>query len=133
MLNVSITSFSYRRGYPSVNDEHGGGFVFDCRSISNPGREERYKQKTGLDRGVIEYLESFGETEIFYTAVRTLVLAAIAKYIERGYTSLHVAFGCTGGQHRSVYFSERLAAELRVIPNVNVALQHRESSYWVPA
>ena len=130
MLNVSITSFSYRRGYPRVEDEHGGGFVFDCRSISNPGRDPQFKHKTGLDTGVIQYLEKFSGTESFYSAVRSLVLAAVEKFIERGFTSLHVAFGCTGGQHRSVYFSERLAAELRGLPGLNVVVLHRETSYW---
>ena len=130
MLNIHLTSFSYRRGYPSVSDQHGGGFVFDCRCVSNPGREARYKHKSGLDPEVISYLAKLPETETFYNAIKSIIFAAVSKYLERGYTTLHVAFGCTGGQHRSVYFAERLAADLRAISQVQVDLQHRESSLW---
>ena len=130
MLNLNLSSFSYRHGYPSVSDEHGGGFVFDCRAISNPGREQRYKDKSGLDPEVIAYLDNLPETAAFYSAVKTLVLASVLKYQARGFTTLHVAFGCTGGQHRSVYFAQRLAADLRAEPQVQVFLQHRESASW---
>lgn len=130
MLTVNITSFSFRRGYPIVNDEHGGGFVFDCRSICNPGREPQYKHKSGLDKDVIKYIENYAETEEFYNAVRTLILGSIKTYLERGYTTLHIGFGCTGGQHRSVYFAERLNADLSKVPQVKPNLLHRESSYW---
>lgn len=131
-LTVRIGSFSYRRGYPEENPVHGGGFVFDCRAIHNPGRFEEYRALCGCDAPVIEFLESQEMVASFWQGVTLMVDQAVATYIRRGFESLSVAFGCTGGQHRSVYFAERLAAHLRsTFPAVNVVLEHRERERWV--
>lgn len=127
LLKVIITSFSYKKGgYPLTNSLHGGGFVFDCRAIPNPGREAVYKDKTGKDSDVKSYLEKIKETESFYQNVYGLVDQAIKRYKERGFDELLVSFGCTGGQHRSVYFSERLAEDLKKDKELDVVVLHRE-------
>jgi hypothetical protein len=132
-LTVHLTSFSYRRGYPDDVSGHGGGWIFDCRALPNPGRQPQYAEITGLDEPVIDYLDSQPETEAFWNAVRPLVDAHVARFRERGFTDLSVSFGCTGGQHRSVYFAERLARHLRAArPDVAVRLVHRERSHWPP-
>jgi RNase adaptor protein for sRNA GlmZ degradation len=126
MLSVVITSFSYKKGYPLPQSAHGGGFVFDCRCIPNPGREEKFKDKTGKDADVRKYLEAIPEAEEFYKHVKALVLQAIRRYQERGFAELLVSFGCTGGQHRSVYFSERLTKDLKELPSLKAKIKHRE-------
>jgi aminoglycoside/choline kinase family phosphotransferase len=133
-LTVRIGSFSYRRGYPEESSEHGGGFVFDCRAIHNPGRYEEYRALCGQDTAVIEFLEREESVEPFWRSVSTLVDQAVETYLRRGFRSLSVSFGCTGGQHRSVYFAERLARHLRErFPHVTVELAHREQERWVRA
>ncbi len=130
-LTVRITSFSYKGGYPQDSGGHGGGFVFDCRAIPNPGREERYRTQSGLDAPVIEFLEAREEAHSFWRGVRQLVEAQVDEYLRRDFGSLTVSFGCTGGQHRSVFMSERLAAHLReVFPQVAVKVEHRERNNW---
>ncbi len=129
-LTVRICSFSYRRGIPADNSGNGGGFVFDCRALPNPGREEKYKALTGLDRDVINYLSSDEGVGRFIDAARAMVEPAVKTYTERGFTSLAVCFGCTGGQHRSVYCAETLARRLREKYRVNVVLQHFEQDNW---
>ncbi|MDB5033073.1 MAG: Phosphotransferase enzyme family protein [Chlorobi bacterium] len=130
-LTVTVRSFSYRRGYPAENSEHGGGFVFDCRSLHNPGRYEPYKALCGLDAEVVEFLEREESVEAFWDGVRALVDGAVRAYMERGFSNVSVAFGCTGGQHRSVYFAERLSRHLRKeYPTVRVVLEHREKERW---
>ncbi len=130
-LTVRISSFSYRRGYPTDGGEHGGGFVFDCRALPNPGREDAYKSLCGLDEPVREYIQGQPAAGEFYERTRGLVEAQVAVYLERGFESLSVAYGCTGGQHRSVYFAERLARDLeRRFPGVTVEVVHRERSRW---
>ncbi|MBS1912953.1 MAG: phosphotransferase [Bacteroidetes bacterium] len=131
VLNVHVTSFSYRHGYPADVTGHGGGFVFDCRMLNNPGRHEEYRQMSGRDAAVKEFLEREPEVEIFWRNVAGLVDAAVARYLERGFDQIAVAFGCTGGQHRSVYFAERLAQHLvRRSPRIEVHLGHREMERW---
>lgn len=125
-LHVTVTSFSYRKGVPVDTSEHGGGFVFDCRCLPNPGREERYRLMTGRDREVIAYLEANDEVRGFLEDVRSLVSRAVRSYKARGFAHLFIAFGCTGGQHRSVYFADTIARFLREELGVAVTLSHRE-------
>ncbi len=125
-LVVRIFSFSYRQGIPKDETGHGGGFVFDARSVPNPGREERFKPLTGKDAPVIEYLNQHESVHQFLASVISLVDASVNEYQRRGFTSLTVSFGCTGGQHRSVYFAEQLAKHLRGRKGVEVVLRHLE-------
>jgi aminoglycoside/choline kinase family phosphotransferase len=130
-LTVSIGSFSYKHGYPEDPSGHGGGFVFDCRAIHNPGRYAEYAELCGCDVPVSEFLEQDPQVEEFWDNVRSLVDAQVRTYLKRGFTNLSVHFGCTGGQHRSVYFAERLAQYLEDrFPEVNVRLAHREEARW---
>ena len=133
-LTLRIGSFSYRKGYPDDAGGHGGGFVFDCRALPNPGRQAQYRDLCGLHDPVIRYLESREESATFWRHVRSLVEAQVEEYLRRGFTSLTVSFGCTGGQHRSVYMSERLARHIReIFPDVRVVLRHREENDWPTA
>ena len=130
-LTVFLYSFSYRRGYPEDVSGHGGGYVFDCRALPNPGRLDEFKGVTGLDPGVRAFLEGREETSAFWEHVRSLVSSQIDTYVGRNFSALTVSFGCTGGQHRSVFFAERLASYLREsFPAVMVQLHHREEPYW---
>jgi len=133
-LTVHVGSFSYRGGYPDDGTGHGGGFVFDCRALPNPGRNPEFAFATGLDATVVAFLEAAPEVEAFWSSVLALVDAQVAVYRTRSFTDLTVSFGCTGGQHRSVYFAERLARHLRAShPAVGVRLVHREREAWPAA
>ena len=123
-LVVRVFSFSFHQGLPKDDTGNGGGFVFDGRSLPNPGREERFKSLTGQDAPVIDYLNQQESVHQFLASVLTLVDASIASYRSRGFKNLMVSFGCTGGQHRSVYLAEQLAKRLRTKPNVEVQLRH---------
>jgi hypothetical protein len=125
-LCVDIYSFSYKKGIPADYSGNGGGFVFDCRAVHNPGRYKEYKQLTGLDKGVIDFLEEDGEMLTFMDSVYALADASVARYLERGFTHLQFSFGCTGGQHRSVYGAEHLAQHLSEKFGVQIRLTHRE-------
>ena len=125
-LIVQIFSFSFRGGVPKDETGHGGGFVFDARSIPNPGREERFKTLTGKDAPVIDYLNQQESAHQFLASVMSLVDASVNTYQHRGFTSLTVSFGCTGGQHRSVYFAEQLAKRLKGRNGVEVVVRHLE-------
>ncbi|MCH5225760.1 MAG: phosphotransferase [Muribaculaceae bacterium] len=126
-LCVRVGSFSYKRGYPSDPSGNGGGFIFDCRGIHNPGRYEEYKHLTGKDPEVIEFLEREDEAKNFVEAALKATEPSVRRYLERGFTSLQVGFGCTGGQHRSVYCAERFARLLKEkFPEVKVEIHHRE-------
>src|SRR5579864_3446240 len=105
-LTVRIVSFSFHRGVPQDNSGHGGGFVFDARALPNPGREERFKSVTGKDDVVIEYLKRHESVRKFSENAIALVDASVSNYLQRGFKNLMVSFGCTGGQHRSVYLAE---------------------------
>jgi aminoglycoside/choline kinase family phosphotransferase len=130
-LTVRVNSFSFKRGYPDDEGGHGGGYVFDCRSLPNPGRHLEYRTMCGRDAGVVEYIERCSEAHSYWNHVRSLADAQIDEYVRRGFTSLTISFGCTGGQHRSVYFAERLASHIRYEhPEVNVRLSHREENGW---
>lgn len=125
-LVVQVKSFSYKKGIPEDVSGNGGGFVFDCRAVHNPGKYESYKALTGLDEPVIRFLENDGEILTFLEHVYGLVDASVQRYLERGFTSLSVNFGCTGGQHRSVYSAQHLAEHLHEKFGVKVMLEHRE-------
>ena len=128
-LTVTIQSFSYKQGLPSDNSGNGGGYIFDCRALPNPGRYPEYKCYTGKDRPVIEFMQRESAVDEFLEHVQAIVEQSVEKYNERHFTHLSVAFGCTGGQHRSVYCTERLAAWLRNNhPEVNVVTLHREQA-----
>lgn len=125
-LEVRIYSFAYKKGIPNDITGNGGGYVFDCRAINNPGKYEHYKHFTGLDQEVIKFLEDDGGVFSFLDNVYSLVDAHVQRFIERKFTHLMVCFGCTGGQHRSVYCAERLAEHLSKKFDVDIQVIHRE-------
>ncbi len=127
-LNIEITSFAYQKGIPANRYGHGGGFVFDCRCITNPGRYEQFRNLTGLDPETIEFFEKVEDSETFMHSVYQILDQAIEKYLSRGFTHLQVNFGCTGGQHRSVYCAEKLYQWLKekYEGQVIAHLEHRE-------
>lgn len=128
-LSVRIYSFSYKKGIPEDERGNGGGYVFDCRGIPNPGRLQEYKSLTGNDKAVADYLEQFPETERFKSATNELARLHIYNFLERGFTDLMISFGCTGGQHRSVYFANCLAEYLRSSgQEIDIRLIHREQN-----
>ena len=130
-LTVRVGSFSYKKGYPEDRGGHGGGFVFDCRALPNPGRDVKYAPLCGLDEPVVDYLLEMPEVEQFWESTRALVDAQVQEYLRRGFRSLTVTYGCTGGQHRSVFFAERLARHIRGRhPDVRVVVSHRERRAW---
>jgi aminoglycoside/choline kinase family phosphotransferase len=129
VLEVKVTSFSFKKGVPSDPSGNGGGYVFDCRGMHNPGRYAPYKNLTGRDEPVIRFLEDDGEVFSFMEHVYGVVDPHVESFVSRGFNSLMVSFGCTGGQHRSVYCAEHLAAHLREkYPEINVVLKHREQN-----
>jgi aminoglycoside/choline kinase family phosphotransferase len=130
-LVVKISSFSYKKGIPADETENGGGFVFDCRGILNPGRFDEYKKQSGLDKDVKDFLEQQTAMPSFLNSVFDIVDISVTDYINRGFGSLMVNFGCTGGQHRSVYASEALARHLRNKFKVKIELEHTNKDNWV--
>ena len=126
-LHVRVFSFSYKKsGIPEDTSGNGGGYVFDCRSTHNPGKYEPYKKLTGLDAPVIKFLEEDGEILHFLESVYKLAEFHVERYMERGFTDLMFSFGCTGGQHRSVYSAQHLAEHLHQKYNIHVTVDHRE-------
>ena len=125
-LTVRVFSFSFHRQAPADESGNGGGFVFDARALPNPGREERFRALTGKDQAVIDYLAPIEDVQQFLARAQALVDASVNAYRKRNFSDLMVSFGCTGGQHRSVYLAEQLAAHLRETPGVNVELRHIE-------
>ena len=130
-LTVTVNSFSFKKGYPDDFSGNGGGFVFDCRALPNPGREPQFKTKTGRDWEVVEYLEEKPQTHVFLDHAKAIVGQSIDNYLERHFSHLMVSFGCTGGQHRSVFFAQNLADWIRkTYPSVNVKLNHFEQHIY---
>ena len=127
-LEVKIISFAYKKGIPNDPSGNGGGFVFDCRAINNPGKYERYSAFNGLDEPVISFLEKESEITTFLNHVYMLVDASVKRYLDRGFTHLMVCFGCTGGQHRSVYCARHLAEHLHKKFGIKISLIHREQN-----
>jgi hypothetical protein len=125
-LVVRIFSFSFHQGLPKDETGNGGGFVFDGRSLPNPGREDRFKSLTGKDAPVIEYLQQQESVHQFFASALSLVDSTVSTYQQRGFKNLMVSFGCTGGQHRSVYLAEQLAKRLRPRNGLEVVLRHLE-------
>ncbi len=134
-LLITVSSFSYKEGYPIDYSGNGGGFVFDCRGINNPGRRPDFSMLTGRDKAVMDYLETSSRVGEFLQHVFDTLDISVGNYIERGFTSLSVAFGCTGGQHRSVYCAEQTAHYLSKKHAVNIRLVHREQGIeqFIPA
>lgn len=130
-LAVHVSSFSYKSGLPKVTGPHGGGFVFDCRGIMNPGRYAAYKYHTGNDELVRQFLERETRMPDFMNYVNALVSISVDDYIARGFEQLSVSFGCTGGQHRSVYAANQLADYLKTRYNIDVEVTHCNEKKWV--
>jgi aminoglycoside/choline kinase family phosphotransferase len=130
-FSIHINSFSYiKNGYPADDSEHGGGFVFDCRGILNPGRIEEYKTQSGLDKDVKDYLEQNTRMPAFLHSVFDLIDINVEDYLKRGFSRLMINFGCTGGQHRSVYAAEQTARHLRNKYKVKTVVNHINQENW---
>ena len=127
-LVVKIYSFSFKKGIPNDDSGNGGGFVFDCRAVNNPGKYERYAHSTGLDASVKQFLEEDGEILHFLEHTFELIDASVKRYKDRGFTNLMISFGCTGGQHRSVYSAQKAAEHINEKFGVEVQLIHREQN-----
>ncbi|MGV4529764.1 RapZ C-terminal domain-containing protein [Ornithobacterium rhinotracheale] len=112
-LNINVRSFSYREEIPQDPSGNGGGFVFDCRGILNPGRIDEYKKQTGRDQGVKDFLLTKTEMPKFIELIQNLIDITVKDYIARGFTNLEINFGCTGGQHRSVFAADSISDYLR--------------------
>jgi aminoglycoside/choline kinase family phosphotransferase len=130
-LVVSITSFSYKKNIPQDESGNGGGFVFDCRGLLNPGRFEEFKTLTGRDKKVIDFLEQRTRMNEFLNGVYDVIDISVEDYIKRGFSNLMISFGCTGGQHRSVYAAEQTARHLKNKYKVKVKVQHLNEENWM--
>jgi RNase adaptor protein for sRNA GlmZ degradation len=132
-LVVHINSFSYKKNIPADESGNGGGFVFDCRGILNPGRITEFKTQTGRDKEVKDFLEQQTRMPEYLNSVYNIVDISVEDYIKRGFESLSVNFGCTGGQHRSVYAADALARHLRNKFHVKISLHHiqQEEKNWI--
>lgn len=127
-LAVRVFSFAYKKGIPNDVSGNGGGYVFDCRAINNPGKYERFSQFTGRDEEVIKFLEDDGEMKTFLDNIYPLVDSHVKRYMERNFTNLMVSFGCTGGQHRSVYAAQKMSEHISKKFGIKVSLVHREQN-----
>ncbi len=129
-LVVRIKSFAYKAGIPKDDSGHGEGFVFDCRALPNPGRLKEYKHLSGLDKEIIDYLKKHAKVFSFLDHIYQLVDQSIDNYIERDFTNLNINFGCTGGQHRSVFFAESLVKHLKNKYKIKIELTHTQEANW---
>lgn len=130
-LTIRVNSFSYKRGLPQDDTGNGGGFVFDCRGILNPGRYEVYKKFSGRDKNVQDFLEQQTRMTEFLNSVFDLIDITVEDYVQRGFSDLMISFGCTGGQHRSVYSAEQTARHLRNKYKVRTVVTHYNEGNWV--
>ncbi|MFW2478454.1 MAG: phosphotransferase, partial [Sediminibacterium sp.] len=130
-LIIHINSFSYKKGIPADESDNGGGFVFDMRGILNPGRFDDYKKLSGLDKPVQDFLEQRTKMNEFLNSVWDLIDITVEEYLKRGFENLMINFGCTGGQHRSVYAAEQTARHLRNKYKVKTVLHHTNKENWV--
>ena len=130
-LTIEVNSFSYKRGIPVDDTENGGGFMFDMRGILNPGRFDEYKKLTGKDKPVQDFLEQRTKMDKYLNSVWDLIDITVEEYLSRGFANLMINFGCTGGQHRSVYAAEQTARHLRNKYKLKVNLTHTNSANWV--
>jgi RNase adaptor protein for sRNA GlmZ degradation len=133
VLQLDIYSFSYKKnGIPTDDTDNGGGFVFDCRGILNPGRIDEYKTQSGLDEPVQTYLETQTAMPEFLALIKKLLDISIQDYIARGFSHLQISFGCTGGQHRSVYSALTIGKYLQeqYKDKVNVSIEHQGRPHW---
>ncbi len=130
-LVITINSFSYKKGLPKDDSENGGGFIFDMRGILNPGRFDEYKKLSGLDKPVQDFLEQRTKMNTFLNSVWDLIDITVENYLTRDFESLQINFGCTGGQHRSVFAAEQTARHLKNKYKVKVDLTHTNRTYWV--
>jgi len=130
-LQLTISSFSYKKGLPTSTSEHGGGFIFDCRAVHNPGRYQEYKEVTGKDLPVIRFFEQESTMHQFLKPVFSLINMSLETYLQRHFTHIEAHFGCTGGQHRSVYAAEQLKSYVeKTFPsNVEIHIHHREQPH----
>lgn len=130
-MKVAVVSFSYKRGLPEDTTGNGCGFVFDCRAMPNPFWDESLRGYTGRDKPIVDFFAGYNaEVDEFLDAAESLVRQSIRAYLKDGRENLQVAFGCTGGQHRSVYFAERMADRLRTIDNIDVEVVHAARQHW---
>jgi RNase adaptor protein for sRNA GlmZ degradation len=125
-LKVTINSFSYKEGLPKDFTGNGGGFVFDCRSLDNPGRYPEFRDLTGLDEEIIRFLAEKGSVKAFLNSVYSIVDNSVKNYIKRDFKNLMINFGCTGGQHRSVYCAENLAKHLKEKFDILIEVNHTQ-------
>jgi hypothetical protein len=130
-LVITINSFSYKKGLPSDASENGGGFIFDMRGILNPGRFDDYKKLSGLDKPVQDFLEQRTKMNEYLNSVWDLIDITVEDYLKRGFQNLQINFGCTGGQHRSVYAAEQTARHLRNKYKIKTQLSHTNKANWV--
>ena len=130
-LLIEVNSFSYKKGIPEDKSGNGGGFVFDCRGILNPGRFDAYKTLSGESKSVIDFLEQQTKMNEFLNSIFDIVDISVEDYLKRNFEHLVINFGCTGGQHRSVYAANQTARHLRNKYKVNVKLEHTNKDNWV--
>lgn len=131
-LKIDINSFSYKKGYPTDESGNGGGFAFDCRGIYNPGRIEQYKTQSGLDQPVQDFLVNETEMPNFLNGIFEIIIISVDNYISRGFEHLQINFGCTGGQHRSVYAAEQTAQFLASkYQDLEISVNHSNRENWV--
>jgi len=131
-LTISIKSFSYKKGIPEDISGNGGGFVFDCRGIYNPGRIDKYKTQSGIDPEVQEFLRKETEMNSFLAYIFKVIDITLENYLDRGFEHLQINYGCTGGQHRSVFATEKTSEYIaQNYPNVIIEKEHCNKENWI--